>query len=128
MFARNKLFFFSKQNKNNHRIRSPGPRPLRVLCVLTLNTEVKLTDRSTKCSHYRPCMEIASRAVKGVSRGFCSSCHWVIPENKRNSGQGSGRHLTPPPRVWHSVEGNESVSCLPQVERKKKWDTSITEH
>lgn len=64
------------------------------MCVLTLNTEVKLTNRSTKGSHYRPCMEIASRAVKGVSRGFCSSCHWVIPEKFR---AGQWETLDPPP-------------------------------
>lgn len=141
-FARNKLFFF-KQNKNNgqlseirgdvftqHQIRSPEPRPLGMLRVLTLWTQKlsRLSDRSTKCPHCRPCMETASRAVKGISRGFCSSGHWVIPENKRNSGQCSGRHLTPPPRVWYCVEGNESISCLLQVTRRKKRDTSITEH
>lgn len=141
-FARNKLFFF-KQNKNNrqlseirgdvftqHQIRSLEPRLLGVLRVLTLWTQKLnwLTEAQNAHTAGPAWRQTASRAVKGVSRGFCSSCHWVIPENKRNSGQGSGRHLTPPPRVWYSGEGNESISCLLQVTRRKKWDTSFTEH
>lgn len=102
--------------------RSPGPRQwahfsgsLGMLCALTLNTEVKLTGRSTKCPRYRHSISTASSA-----ESFDRTLTGLFRRVRETSGRGWWGRLDSPNYVAQC-----RISCLPQVTRKKKWDTGV---